>query len=268
MFPQISFASELFLGILSGIATIPIIAFGNLIIRRYRNRYTRRFWKPFINHQISILMTEYEWEGNDTEAKTAQSAAGGYLVSRGNALAMSNLVDFLPDQITKRSNVSVSGDKSSANHDCNLIIIGSPANNKVSEMIFSALEERFEIPYEILHNTSTGVVSIKSKIDGTEYIPSTLQSGNEIDYALIIRAKYRSFPDRFVVMLAGAHMYGAYAASKAVTNREIINLVARVTKRNENVAFLVKTNVVNNNPSDPELEFGNSRFIHVLEPKS
>lgn len=251
------------LGIISGILTVPLIAFFFWLQQYFRNRKVRRFWKPFLEKHISIVMAEYPAAGNDLSAKIARKAAGGYLVSKGNALAMSRLYDFLSHYITKGSSVTVCGDKSGVQGDGCLIIIGSPANNLFSQTVFRSLEDRFHVPYTILYDQQTGEIWFESK-DGKKTFHPRVEEGRGVDYALVARAKYRSFPDCHVILLAGAHMFGAKAAADAITNRSIINHVEKVTRNAENVLFLLKTNVINNHSGEPELEFESETHICIL----
>src|SRR5205823_2523395 len=133
-------------------------------------------------------------------AKIANKAAGGYLVSKGNAMAMSRLCDFLAHYITKGSSITVCGDKSGVQSDGCSIIIGSPANNLFSQSVFRSLEDRFHVPYNVLYDQQTGEIWFESK-DGKNIFHPGVEKGRGVDYAIVVRAKYKSFPDGHVILL-------------------------------------------------------------------
>src|SRR5258708_7589873 len=220
---------NIILGIVSGILTVPVIALFLWVSQYCRSYPVRRFWKPFLGKKITIVVTEYKVEGekDDIYAKTSKIATDGYLISKGNALTISNLTDFLANHIVKRAFVTVCGDKSATQSNDYLIVSGAPAINNFSQRIFSNLEDRFHIPYSISHSQQTGEISFQSK-DGTKTFRPEVENGQGVDYAIVIRAQYKSFPDSYVILLVGAHMYGAQAASSAITNRAIISHLAKM----------------------------------------
>src|ERR1051325_1142573 len=193
-------ASQLILGLVSGILTVPLISSFIYLYKRFRTRHLRKFWKPFIGQRLAIILNEYLVNVDNQFEGTVQEAVGvgGFLISRGNALALSNLLNFIPDNITKGHNLIVGGDKSGIPNFENLIILGSPVNHLYAQNVFSSLAERFTIPYEVVFNSSTETITIKSKDGIREYLPKII-GGNGVDYALIIRARYRNYPSGYAI---------------------------------------------------------------------
>jgi len=257
------FSNDIFIGLFTGVTSVPLIAGICWSYGRYKTRKSRAFWKPLLKQKLSVVLTEYDTFGDDLSSKTAKTAGGGFLISRGNAMALSTLLEYIPIEVSKRSNISVIGDKSGNQNSDHLIIIGSWANNLFAKSIFENLIEKYDIPYDVIWDENTGAIGFKSLADDRVFMP-IVKEGQGSDYAVIIRAKYRSHPDRYVVMLAGAHMYGAQAAAMAVTNHEMLKHVKKTSHGSSDLLFLIRTSVINNSPCDPELEIGNQVFIHDL----
>ena len=62
-------------------------------------------------------------------------------------------------------------------------------------------------------------------------------------------------------------MWGTQAAVEAITDPRILNEVAKETQNAGNVAFVVKTRIVNGSPTGPELDINNKRFIQKITQK-
>lgn len=254
-----------------GIASCVIFAAFGLgwkrITRLVKTRTVRNFWRPMLRKKISIVLTEYPSTGTDINAKTAQKASSGFLISMGNAMALSNILNYLTSNVTKREELNISGDKSGDNEHGDAVIIGSPANNYFAKNIFSNLQERFDIPFDVEYNMDTGEIGFFSQTNNTYFNP-IIKDGNGVDYAMVIRAEYKDIPKRYAVMLAGAYMFGVQAAAVAVTSKEVLQKVNEVISNSENYVFMIKTNVINYHPSEPELEIYNQLHIYPLIRKN
>ena len=250
-----------------GILTYFIIEFGKKLLFLGKTRRSRKFWKPFEKEVINIYLTEYRTGGNDLDNKTAQRASDGYLVSKGNAQGMSNIVNGLTEYITNRSNIKVYGDKSGMMFEENLIVLGSTANNKMTQHITKRLNERYNIPFEIDFNTESGEIDISLKNSNVKFDTLIDEDGFGVDYAIIIKAPYRTSPKKYALILSGAYMYGTQAATHAIFNEEIINKVVARSKGSGACAFLIRTSVANFEPSAPEIEFEKSTYIYHLKER-
>jgi len=260
----------------------PLSSFYAFIYRNIRNRCLNKFWKPFLkDRDISIVLTEYpiiEKKATDASLisrmaglvknfKIAEKVSDGYLVSKGNAKALSNVTMYLSKYVAKTKKILVDGNNYPY-HYKDLVILGSPINNDYAHRIFSALKERYyEIPFEIKRDEETGVKIVYNKEKNLK--PTINNEGTGHDYAVIINAEYED--DRNVVILAGAYMYGIEAASNAVTNEKFLKQIINAKKEIDinNCIFLVKTEVVKHFPKEPTLEkiSDNNYYIFPLRKK-
>lgn len=62
-------------------------------------------------------------------------------------------------------------------------------------------------------------------------------------------------------------MWGTHAAALAAVDVDILRSVSKRTRRLDNVAFVVRTQVVNGAATGPEIEFDGGSMIAELVPK-
>lgn len=260
-----------FLGneLLSAIVSTLVGAFLTILAYWLRKAYqffitrnVRLFWKPFINEKLTIIITEYPILGNDILSNIAKTAGAGWLISKGMALSLAHLLDFCEGKITKRKDITVCGDRTGSLDTDDMIILGSPANNPYSRSMYEHLSTMYNIPYKIIWEEDGTPIEITAST-GEKFSPS-IEGGIGNDYALIIKADYQAVPQKSLLIIAGCYMWGTKAAAEAVTDPRILNEVAKETKNSANVAFIIKTRVVNDNSIGPEIEIENRRFIHSL----
>lgn len=248
-------------------ALLTILAYWSQKIYQYvKTRNVRLFWRPFIKEKLTIIITEYPISGNDRLSNIAKTAGAGWLISKGMALSLAHLLDFCESKITKRKNIVICGDRTGTLETDDMIILGSPANNPYSKSMYKHLSTMYDIPYKIIWEEDGTPIEISS-LSGERFSPS-VDGGIGSDYALIIKADYQSVPQKSLLIIAGCYMWGTKAAAEAITDPKILNEVAKETKSSSNVAFVIKTRIVNDNSIGPEIEIDNKRFIHPLRLKS
>lgn len=106
-----------------------LVYWSRRIYQYFKTRNVRRFWKPFINDKLTLIITEYPISGNDRLSNIAKTAGAGWLISKGMALSLAHLLDFCESKITKRKDIVVCGDRTGTLETSDMIILGSPANN-------------------------------------------------------------------------------------------------------------------------------------------
>lgn len=252
---------DLVIGVVAGLLVSTLLWLAKRVMVRHRARRLTAFWSPFLQSRLAVVMTEYPAIGSELTARTAKRASGGYLVSRGNALAMARIKQYLQGASSAASDqVVVVGDKSSAAEAMDLVVIGSPANNQYARAVFDDLEAEYDLPFSVVLDAVSA--EIKFRHEAGELIPR-IDRGNGTDYALVIRAKLRkAIPTRHVLVLAGAYMYGAEAAAEAVTERQLIDQVH--AQSSGDVMFLIRTQVVNYQPQRAVLDDTLGRAVFPL----
>ena len=257
---------EALLGALVGAILTSIVYFYKNLHDYIKTFNVRRFWRPFMKKPLTIVYTEYPATGSDRLAMVAKIAGGGFLMSKGMALSIGTIFDFLSEKITERKSISIRGAQSNSNITENQIILGGPASNPFASSVFSLLNENFEMPYKMLWSDDGTPIEIMD-LDGNKFTPS-LENGLGFDYALIIKAQYQSFPKKWVILLNGCYMWGTEVAAKALSEPRILNEVVKHTNNAPNVAFVIRTRIVNNNVTGPELFFDRQRYIKTLMAKN
>jgi hypothetical protein len=248
------------LKVLSGVATSVAVAALARLYTLYTYRRVRTFWRWFIGQRIVVIMTEYDYRGDDADTQFAQRAGGRYLVSRGTALALSNLLQFLSTDVTKGDYVSVIGDKSGGVRNKHEVVIGSPANNAVARQYFAAIEGLWDVPWKVASDPSSGDIFFTSTKDNLVLRPQ-IDQGVGTDYAMVVRCQLRTPVDRYLIMIAGAYMQGTQAAAYAVANRQVIDYVAKQCKGASNLMFMMSVDVVANQPDEQGIHVFNTAAL-------
>ena len=246
-------------------AALPVIGYlAQKAYDWYRSRSLRGFWQPFAKNACTLIFTQYRADSNERLTEVADITGGHYLLSEGMALAMSRMLEFCNDYVTKRKNMLVVGDKAAQKHTDNIILLGSPAVNLFSRKLYEHLSEMYEMPYRIVwENNQVRFIDL-----GHEKVGYKVKDELGDDYALVIKCVYQSVPPKHLLMLCGCHMQGTQAAAEAVTDTRILDVVVRETNSSENLAFVVRTKIINNSPSGPELQVNGRQYISSLTLKS
>src|SRR5215216_4796578 len=78
-------------------AVLPAFGYGCMHLhRRWKTRRLRTFWQPFMGRHLTVVVTEYPADRDDPSriARIARVAGGGWLISKGMALALAEIRDF------------------------------------------------------------------------------------------------------------------------------------------------------------------------------
>lgn len=256
--------SDLLIGVGGSLLAMGAIWLFSWTVRRVQRRGIRSFWGQFLDKRITIVFSDYPiLAGTDATTEVVRRATGGELLSRGNALALVHLMNFLPRYVTKSENISVMGGRSGVTDYEHLILVGSSVSNELAAHLERRLADRFDGLYHVEADSDTQSIGITS-FDGTFCLTPTVVHGNGEDYAAITKVIYRSDPERYAVFLSGAYMYGVEAAAYAVTNRHILNRIRSTLRKCSCLTFLINTTVLNGHTGRPELQFGNRTHIHSL----
>lgn len=238
-----------------------------------------KFWKPLLKDKdISIVLTEYPIITDPSllskmaelikNSKIAKKVSDGYLVSKGNAKALSYVMKYLSKYVAKTKEILVEGNNY-IHHKEDLVILGSPVNNDYAHRRYSHLMETYDMPFEINGSEERGDIEFVYRKNRTVFKPRIDSNGNGDDYAIIVNTEYEN--GKNVVILAGAYMYGTEAASKAVTNEKFLKKIINTKNKIDinNCIFLIKTEVMNHSPREPILvEFNdNNYYIFPLKKR-
>lgn len=111
---------------------------------------------------------------------------------------------------------------------CNLILLGGPKRNKITNQILT--NTKIDFRYKMTLDPSSGENQIVDKMTGNHYNPKEGETTDErIDYGLIMTMRNPLNSERGVLMVAGIHGPGTIGSSKFISKRE--NLVTLSRKR-------------------------------------
>lgn len=276
---------ELLFTLLKGFvgALVPVLMY--FLRRTYayiRMRNVRWLWHPFVDDTLSLMIAEYLPPEKGRFAKLARTRGVRHLISKGMALSLAHLLDFCQKSVTKRKDTIICGDRSSNLETDNMIILGSPAVNRNCKQLFDHLQKLYDLPFifewndkvydmpcdgSVWDDMETDIKIVTVSPYKTPFKPKYQDKlGN--DYALVIKASYQKAPPKWVIIIAGCHMWGTRAATSAVTDARILNEVAKETGKAKNVTFIIGTRVFNDKDTGPDLDIDNRRYIRALTPKS
>ena len=263
--------SPLFTAVI-GALVAALIAFAvPALIRWIRFQSVYSFWRPLIAEPISIIWSEYSNEhltdGNEMIALVRKLGIK-YFLSKGNALAYSTISRFLSRDIHFHA-FKPFGDKTFPNHsEGNWILIGSPATNHYSRVVFKNLNDNFDMTFEIKYDESNvQIIDLENK---RTYATVVDHNNCGVDYALIVRMHTTNTPSRCCLILCGASMWGVEGAAYAVTSPKIIKKVSHILPFSKDIAFLIKVDVINDVAENPEVvKIGRrqARYVRAMRKK-
>lgn len=263
-FIKFTISNDLFIGIFSGLIVIILVNVAKTYYIKYRYRDVARFWKNFSGKNLTVIFSEYPPSGEDKLSKIAKQA-GGKLMTKGMALALATIMDFFQKHLNKKNNILyIRGDKSGNISSTDIIILGSQASNHYAKTFYEELSRRFDIPYWV----DTEKLEIHFQSDKFPLKPKIVD-GNGLDYAIVLKATMNESPQRNVLFIGGCLMYGTHAATLAVTDPRILSDVIAKTKNEENISFLLRTTIVNEDFFNSSLDIENDkRYINCLKPRT
>ena len=167
-------------------------------------RHVKRFWRPLLGDSIQIVICRFAF-GPFVEPG---------LTGAGDALAMRELTSFFAKARVRRVS-AVYVDESSVDRTKNLILLGGPDTNAVTKDALELMGSRLQFSYLNPPSMETVVIhdlSAESNAEGRDHSIYVTVPG-KIDYGVIIRAPNPFNPDRWIIILAGAHGYGSWGSA-------------------------------------------------------
>jgi len=240
---------------------------GKYIYGRIRRHAVRQFWRTF-EDDAHIMTTEYSIEpppsareGNGLQLADSKDqfiathSTSGYFLSYGMAMALSALLGYLRKDL--RSDVHVMGDKghSQPPGGRDLIILGSPANNRyLHQFIDEHLAREFPLLAQFHWNVGDQGISITLP-NGETLIPG-VGIGDETgtDYALVMSVCFGRGRKQRIVAISGCNMWGTEAATRFLLDRGYVRSLPRLARRRRAaVAFLIRAWIANGRPDRIDL---------------
>jgi hypothetical protein len=207
-----------------------------LIVRRWRTRRARRFWRPFTGKPtvvaLSIFMDEFRnWErsglvgAGDVRALLALQRKWASL---GGAEFRTESSERLASQGDLREN---------------LICIGGPDANPVTRLILDRTSTTLGV--------ANGSVTFFDTETGRYFSPRIDTNGDRRDYGIIVRARNPFNLERAALVLAGSFGDGTRAAAELVCEERIERsdfAAARMT-----FELLLEVEVISGTPQTPRI---------------
>lgn len=240
--------------IIVALATALILLVPRKLFDRLRRRSIRKFWSSYIGKPVNIVITEYNLpDNNSLPANIARSAGlGTLLITRCMGSAMTHMMNFCSRYISKPEDVKVTGGNEGLVED-NLIILGTPLANRVSEAIFTDIANHFDVPWNFRWNSNTRKIEIYNSNISCSLSANLNADTCGDDYTLIIKAPCDRNCKKWAVIIGACLMFGTEEGAKAITNPKILDEVCKKTKGAEGVAFIIKTRIINGRSRGSEL---------------
>lgn len=229
--------------------------------RRKYNESLRLFWRPFIERPASLIFTEYDSDSSTHEERIAEKA-GGRLMTKGSSLALHAVLDLYGKISPTGEPTKVVGDKSGVAQTESRVILGSPGCNGHARKVFEAAAELFELPWTVREG-SLDIVSGEI----SNLTPSVI-NGEGTDYAVVLRVKYETRPERWALAIGGCFMYGTQAAAEALTQADFVSYLLERVNGADNFTFILKVPVLNHSPTAPTLLVNGQTHIEPLVPRA
>lgn len=217
-----------------------LIGWGVQILRKaIRNRRARRFWKPFVDGDLQIVVgrflefTEFEQSG---------------FLGVGDAIGLTELRAYFEMLGLRGITISYADRLHGDALKTNLILLGGPDANAITKEAVRRIKStlRFGNParYEIaVYDSST---------DKT-YAPSMRIDESEIstDYGIILRRANPFARNKQVIIIAGSYGYGTWAGIRYAISRQFLD--HSIVSNGKSLECLIETDVVYSTPQDIRL---------------
>jgi len=108
--------------------------------------------------------------------------------------------------------------------DANLYLIGSPRSNRFTEEVMARLQEGQRNPWRFQSDPSKSITVLTGPgpLPGGRWEADHSQHNPEEDYGLVLRGPHPGFPQKQVLVLAGARSLGTGAACLAATRLKLL----------------------------------------------
>ncbi len=242
-------------GVASSLVGAAMLYVGQLAYRRARRHPVRLFWAAFAEETV-IMTTEYTVESEESgpwrpdptddvvfendDQLLATRTTSGYFLSYGMAIALSNLRTFLQREL--RSTVTVMGDKghSRPREGRNLIVLGSPANNRYLKTFVREMEPSHPLLKRFVWTVGDNGVSLTLP-SGETLTPAVDADEDGVDFALVSYISLSRGRKTAIVIVSGCNMWGTEAATQYLLDRDMMKALPRRVRRSpEGLAFVIK----------------------------
>lgn len=185
-------------------------------------RRARAYWKPLVKQELYLVVSRFFRD-------VAFEPSGFMGVGDANALneARSYLSLMGAEMVSIMYSDMFPGEKLRSN----MILLGGPDGNRVSEMVFTHFS-----PSLVFYNYREHEVTVLDKVTRETYSPIILENGEEHpyrrgalppnsadfelirDYGIIIGMQNPYAQDKYVLMIAGCFGYGTWAGARFVSS--------------------------------------------------
>jgi hypothetical protein len=239
-----SIVSQILIGLLTTFIGFAL-GFTLQLSRRGINYWrARRFWRPFISGELKIVV------GRFREFDTFEASG---LVGVGDMQAAAEVVAFFAELGFRRRARAIeivyqdrlAGDL----YGANLICIGGPEGNRVTERILRRINHSIEFD---------GGTSLRDTETGTVYNPE-FETGHEeqkalaLDCGLLIKAPNPFDPRRTVMIVAACYGYGTWAGAALARSSQFLH--TELVGQGEPIECLYKVEVIEEVPQIPNIIF-------------
>jgi len=202
--------------------------------KRVRYRRARRFWKPFIEERLQVVVGRHE--------EFLRFEPSGFL-GMGCAIGLSELAAYFEAIGFSRFEVSYADRLDGDSLKSNLILIGGPDANAITKEAAAKVRTTIKFGNPKIHE-----IALFDSLSDRTYVPERGKTASEVirDYGVIIKSRNPFAPNTMILILAGSFGFGTWAAVRHTTSEEFLRneIVAKATA----IECLIETDVVFDTP--------------------
>jgi hypothetical protein len=233
----------------------------------FRVRKLTKFWRPFLSDEVSIVITEYAVSRGIPDPGLANPGNESF-VSQGMAHSLSVLLCFLMSRRPQPEPHIIGSREPLRKIAGNLIVLGSPATNPVARKFMDRISELYEVPFKFDFSSEDKTVTLTTFALGQHALTPGKAAGYGTDFGIVLKAPYQlGDKSSWVLIIAGCHMWGTFAAVKASVDRSLLQQVSALSKNADAVGFVIKTDIVNDQPTTPHLLFDGECRVWALQTR-
>lgn len=207
--------------------------------RLSRSRRAKRFWKPFVEGELQIVL------GRFLEFKSFEES--GFL-GVGDAVGLSELGAHFEAIGLGGFTVSYADRLDGDALKTNLILLGGPDANAISREIVQKVNSTLRFG-----NPANYEISIYDSKNQKIYVPTRQPDLNEIniDYGVILKTNNPFAPTKQVLLIAGSFGYGTWAGVRFALSKRFLD--DAIVANGKPIECLIETDIVRGTPQDIRL---------------